>query len=186
MHAVNRDAAIRFYPISSYPGLYTAAQSAAARLVAHLTGSEKFSTVAFGTEGGLFHQSGIPSVICGPGSMAQGHKPDEFITIEQLNANIALLLPDIKGHSPRSHAALGAWMLALWGLPGDLVEIVARQAQPSRLTNNSFGAIGTVHVAVALANNNVPDNDYLEQTGMLNQLPLWQQMLAHIKETHHD
>lgn len=91
MHAVNRDAAIRFYPISSYPGLYTAAQSAAARLVAHLTGSEKFSTVAFGTEGGLFHQSGIPSVICGPGSMAQGHKPDEFITVEQLNACDALL-----------------------------------------------------------------------------------------------
>lgn len=91
MHAVNRDAEIRFYPISSYPGLYTAAQSAAARLVAHLTGSEKFSTVAFGTEGGLFHQSGIPSVICGPGSMAQGHKPDEFITIEQLNACDALL-----------------------------------------------------------------------------------------------
>ena len=91
MRAVNRDAAIRFYPISSYPGLYTAAQSAAARLVVHLTGSEKFSTVAFGTEGGLFHQSGIPSVICGPGSMAQGHKPDEFITIEQLNACDALL-----------------------------------------------------------------------------------------------
>ena len=91
MHAVNRDAAIRFYPISSYPGLYTAAQSAAARLVAHLTGSEKFSTVAFGTEGGLFHQSGIPSVICGPGNMAQGHKPDEFITVEQLNACDALL-----------------------------------------------------------------------------------------------
>lgn len=91
MHAVNRDTAIRFYPISSYPGLYTAAQSAAARLVAHLTGSEKFSTVAFGTEGGLFHQSGIPCVICGPGSMAQGHKPDEFITVEQLNACDALL-----------------------------------------------------------------------------------------------
>ena len=91
MRAVNRDAAIRFYPISSYPGLYTAAQSAAAWLVAHLTGSEKFSTVAFGTEGGLFHQSGIPSVICGPGSMAQGHKPDEFITVEQLNACDALL-----------------------------------------------------------------------------------------------
>lgn len=91
MRAVNRDAAIRFYPISNYPGLYTTAQSAAARLVAHLTGSEKFSTVAFGTEGGLFHQSGIPSVICGPGNMAQGHKPDEFITIEQLNACDALL-----------------------------------------------------------------------------------------------
>lgn len=91
MHAVSRDAAIRFYPISSYPGLYTCAQSTAARLIAHLTGSEKFSTVAFGTEGGLFHQTGIPSVICGPGSMAQGHKADEFITVEQLNACDALL-----------------------------------------------------------------------------------------------
>ena len=91
MHAVSRDAAIRFYPISSYPGLYTCAQSAAARLIAHLTGSERFSTVAFGTEGGLFHQTGIPSVICGPGSMAQGHKADEFITVEQLNACDVLL-----------------------------------------------------------------------------------------------
>jgi acetylornithine deacetylase len=91
MQAVSRDATIRFYPISGYPGLYTPAQSAAARLIAHLTGSERFSTVAFGTEGGLFHQVGIPSVICGPGSMAQGHKPDEFITVEQLNACDALL-----------------------------------------------------------------------------------------------
>ncbi|QEM91346.1 acetylornithine deacetylase [Kosakonia radicincitans] len=91
MHAVNGEAAIRFYPISGYPGLYTAAQSAAARLLAHLTGSDAFSTVAFGTEGGLFHQAGIPSVVCGPGSMAQGHKPDEFITIEQMEACDALL-----------------------------------------------------------------------------------------------
>ncbi|SCC01564.1 acetylornithine deacetylase [Kosakonia oryziphila] len=91
MRAINSEAAIRFYPISSYPGLYTTAQSAAARLLAHLTGSEAFSTVAFGTEGGLFHQAGIPSVVCGPGSMAQGHKPDEFITVEQLDACDALL-----------------------------------------------------------------------------------------------
>lgn len=91
MRAVNSDTEIRFYPLSSYPGLYTAAQSAAAQLLAHLTGSEAFSTVAFGTEGGLFHQAGITSVICGPGSMAQGHKPDEFITIEQLDACDAML-----------------------------------------------------------------------------------------------
>lgn len=91
MRAVNSDTEIRFYPLSSYPGLYTAAQSAAAQLLAHLTGSEAFSTVAFGTEGGLFHKAGIPSVICGPGSMAQGHKPDEFITIEQLDACDAML-----------------------------------------------------------------------------------------------
>ena len=41
--------------------------------------------VAFGTEGGLFARDlGIPTVVCGPGSMDQGHKPDEFITVEQL------------------------------------------------------------------------------------------------------
>jgi HD-like signal output (HDOD) protein len=103
-----------------------------------------------------------------------------------LLANIALLLPDAHASLSSAGRAVGAYLLALWGLPGDLVEIVARQAEPSRFANNLFGAMGTVHVAVALANNNVPDNDYLEQTGMLNQLPLWQQMLAHIKETLHD
>ncbi|POP46909.1 acetylornithine deacetylase [Superficieibacter electus] len=91
MHAVNRDTTIRFSPISGYPGLDTAPHSAAAQLLAHLTGSDAFSTVAFGTEGGLFHQAGIPSVICGPGSMVQGHKPDEFITVEQLDACDGLL-----------------------------------------------------------------------------------------------
>ncbi len=91
MQAVNRDTSIRFIPVSGYPGLYTDAESPAARLIAHLTGSDSFSTVAFGTEGGLFHQAGIPSVICGPGSMAQGHKPDEFISLEQLTACDAML-----------------------------------------------------------------------------------------------
>lgn len=91
MHAVNRETSIRFTPISGYPGLYTQAESPAARLLAYLTDSEAFSTVAFGTEGGLFHQAGIPSVICGPGSMSQGHKPDEFIRLDQLDACDAML-----------------------------------------------------------------------------------------------
>jgi acetylornithine deacetylase len=47
--------------------------------------------VAFGTEGGLFHQSGIPTVVCGPGSMEQGHKPDECISQEQLDGCDAML-----------------------------------------------------------------------------------------------
>ncbi|WP_428944052.1 acetylornithine deacetylase [Pantoea sp. FN060301] len=86
MRAVNHHTAIHFYSLSSYPGLDTPADSPAARLIAHLTGSSELSTVAFGTEGGLFHQNGISSVVCGPGSMEQGHKPDEFITLDQLNA----------------------------------------------------------------------------------------------------
>ncbi|MNT55062.1 acetylornithine deacetylase [compost metagenome] len=54
--------------------------------MAQLCGSDDFSTVAFGTEGGLFDQAGIPAVVCGPGSMDQGHKPDEFVSVEQMAA----------------------------------------------------------------------------------------------------
>ncbi|MBV6286104.1 acetylornithine deacetylase [Pseudomonas aegrilactucae] len=86
MQAVNAHSAIHFEPLSSYPGLATPPDSAAAQLVARLCGSEAFSTVAFGTEGGLFDQAGIPAVVCGPGNMEQGHKPDEYISVEQLAA----------------------------------------------------------------------------------------------------
>lgn len=86
MRAVNAHSAIRFEPLSSYPGLATAPDSAAAQLIAQLCGSQAFSTVAFGTEGGLFDQAGIPAVVCGPGNMDQGHKPDEYISVEQLAA----------------------------------------------------------------------------------------------------
>jgi acetylornithine deacetylase len=86
MQAVKADTSIRFEKISAYPGLTTPADSAAARLIAQLCGSDDFSTVAFGTEGGLFDQAGIPSVVCGPGSMDQGHKPDEFVSVEQMAA----------------------------------------------------------------------------------------------------
>jgi acetylornithine deacetylase len=86
MQAVKADTAIRFEKISAYPGLATPADSAAARLIAQLCGSDEFSTVAFGTEGGLFDQAGIASVVCGPGSMDQGHKPDEFVSVDQMAA----------------------------------------------------------------------------------------------------
>ena len=91
MRAVNAASAIRLQPLSAYPGLATAADSEAARLVALLSGSDEFATVAFGTEGGLFDQAGIPTVVCGPGSMEQGHKPDEFVSIEQLQGCDAML-----------------------------------------------------------------------------------------------
>jgi acetylornithine deacetylase len=86
MRAVSADTAIRFEPLSAYPGLATAPDSEAARLIARLCGSEAFGTVAFGTEGGLFDQAGIPTVVCGPGSMDQGHKPDEYVSVEQMAA----------------------------------------------------------------------------------------------------
>ncbi|AQT95517.1 acetylornithine deacetylase [Pseudomonas azotoformans] len=86
MRAVSAQSAISISELSSYPGLATSLESQAAEWVAQFCGSQDFGTVAFGTEGGLFDQAGIPTVVCGPGSMEQGHKPDEFISVAQLQA----------------------------------------------------------------------------------------------------
>jgi acetylornithine deacetylase len=91
MRAVQNDTDIRLQPLSAYPGLATSPDSEAARLLALLSGSSDFGTVAFGTEGGLFGEAGIPTVVCGPGSMDQGHKPDEFVSLEQLAGCDAML-----------------------------------------------------------------------------------------------
>ena len=54
-------------------------------LVKRLTGRNDHGKVAFGTEAGLFmERAGIPTVVCGPGHIAQAHKPDEFIALEQV------------------------------------------------------------------------------------------------------
>ncbi|PTD99538.1 acetylornithine deacetylase [Pandoraea apista] len=91
MQAIKPDTGIRLIPLSAYPGLATPPDSDAARLLATLSGSDDFGTVAFGTEGGLFNEVGIPTVVCGPGSMDQGHKPDEFVSVEQLAGCDAML-----------------------------------------------------------------------------------------------
>lgn len=86
------DARIDFDIRNRYPGLATPIDSDAIRLVQSLTGANTTRKVAFGTEAGLFDQDlGVPCVICGPGSMAQGHKPDEYITIDQLERCEAML-----------------------------------------------------------------------------------------------
>ena len=79
------EAAIKVQRLWDYPGLGTPSDAEVVRFVKGLTGANGTIKVAFGTEGGLFDQRlGVPTVICGPGSMAQGHKPDEFVSIEQV------------------------------------------------------------------------------------------------------
>jgi acetylornithine deacetylase len=86
------EAAIGVERLWDYPGLGTPSDAGVVNFVKGLTGANGTIKVAFGTEGGLFDQRlGIPTVICGPGSMAQGHKPDEFVTIEQLERCEAML-----------------------------------------------------------------------------------------------
>lgn len=80
-----QEAAIELEVWSAYPGLDTPADSEVVDFVKSLVGANDTTYVAFGTEGGLFAaKAGIPTVVCGPGSMAQGHKPDEFVEISQL------------------------------------------------------------------------------------------------------
>ena len=79
------EAAIVVERLWDYPGLGTPSDANVVNFVKSLTGANGTIKVAFGTEGGLFDaRLGIPTVICGPGSMAQGHKPDEFVTVEQI------------------------------------------------------------------------------------------------------
>ena len=86
------EAAIEIERLWDYPGLGTPSEAAVVNFVKSLTGANGTIKVAFGTEGGLFDaRLGIPTVICGPGSMAQGHKPDEYVTTEQMDRCEAML-----------------------------------------------------------------------------------------------
>lgn len=86
------EAAIDVERLWDYPGLDTPPDVAVVNFVKSLTGANSTMKVAFGTEGGLFdHRLGVPTVICGPGSMAQGHKPDEFVSLEQLDRCQAMM-----------------------------------------------------------------------------------------------
>ena len=49
-----------------------------------LSGSTEIGKVSYGTEGSQFQKAGIPTVICGPGSIEQAHKPNEFVSLEQV------------------------------------------------------------------------------------------------------
>ena len=82
---IAQEASIDIETTNTYPGLDTPASSEAVAFVKSLIGANSTIKVAFGTEGGLFRRDvGMTTVVCGPGSMAQGHKPDEFVTIEQM------------------------------------------------------------------------------------------------------
>ncbi len=59
-------------------------ESEAERVVRHLTGANATHVVSFGTEAGVYQVNGIPAVVCGPGSIDQAHKPDEYIALDQL------------------------------------------------------------------------------------------------------
>ena len=76
---------IRVELTGGYPGLSEPEDGAAVRSLAALLDDPRPTKVDFGTEAGLYREAlAIPVLVCGPGSMTQGHKPDEFVTLDQL------------------------------------------------------------------------------------------------------
>lgn len=76
---------------AQYPGLALDEESPAIRLARELTGANQIEAVAYGTEAGHFQAYGIPAVICGPGSIEQAHRPDEFCAVSELETCEAFL-----------------------------------------------------------------------------------------------
>jgi acetylornithine deacetylase len=73
------------------PPLAAEAGSAAERLALRLTRSNRTIAVSFATEAGHFQAAGLPTIVCGPGSIDQAHKPDEFVDEAQLVACLEFL-----------------------------------------------------------------------------------------------
>ncbi len=91
MRATHAETGFRFEAMSHIPGLATDEDADIVQLVKALTGRNTTGKVAFGTEAGLFQNGGMPAVVCGPGSIEQAHKPDEFIAREQIDLCEAFL-----------------------------------------------------------------------------------------------
>jgi acetylornithine deacetylase len=84
MKAISPLAGISVEQANSVPGLAAEKDSPAEQLALHCSHTNSTHTVSYCTEAGLFQQAGIPAVVCGPGSIEQAHKPDEFIAISEL------------------------------------------------------------------------------------------------------
>lgn len=84
MRLVEPNADIRFECLASAPGLAMSEDDDIVALAKRLTGARSCMAASYGTEAGLFRQAGIPTVICGPGSIEEAHRPNEFVSLDQL------------------------------------------------------------------------------------------------------
>jgi len=91
MRAICPEADIVTETVGEVDGLEPADSNEARDIAMELTGANTADVVAFGTEAGLFQSLGMSAVVCGPGSIEQAHKPDEFVSIEQLQQCLDML-----------------------------------------------------------------------------------------------
>ena len=91
MKKIFPEASIRKKIIGEVVGFDRDKKSNACELISNLTGDNSREVVSFGTEAGLFQEIGISTVVCGPGSIEQAHKIDEFIVLDELKKCLNLL-----------------------------------------------------------------------------------------------
>jgi len=91
MQAIHPDTGIDFTIRAAVPGFFATDADPAVELVKQLTGQNATEVVAYGAEAGQFHAAGLSVVVCGPGSIAQAHQPDEYISLEQFEAGTAFM-----------------------------------------------------------------------------------------------
>ncbi|MEX2296885.1 MAG: M20/M25/M40 family metallo-hydrolase, partial [Dongiaceae bacterium] len=84
MRAKIADTGFSWEDISAFPGLDMRDDAEIVALAKALSGANSTTKVAFGTEAGLFQKAQFPTIVCGPGSIEQAHKPNEFVAMEQL------------------------------------------------------------------------------------------------------
>jgi len=91
MRQIAPEACIEVERRSRAPALKPEPDGAAERLARALTGDNARRTVSYGAEAGQFQEAGFSTVICGPGSIAQAHQPDEYIEAEQLREGLRFM-----------------------------------------------------------------------------------------------
>jgi acetylornithine deacetylase len=84
MRAIDADSGIDLQWMSQTVGLAAAETDAIVQWAMQLSRNATVGKVSYGTEAGLFQKMGVPTVICGPGDIAEAHRPNEFVTLEQL------------------------------------------------------------------------------------------------------
>jgi acetylornithine deacetylase len=86
MHAVHPATGFSYEIINLMPRMALDPDHELAAAVKQVTGSNSAGTVSYGTEGGYYQNAGIPTIVCGPGHIAQAHQPDEFVAQSELDA----------------------------------------------------------------------------------------------------
>jgi acetylornithine deacetylase len=96
MQAIASETGISTEVMVTAPPFQHDPNSAAVQLAKALTGQNDTYKVPFVAEAGHFQQAGLPTVVCGPGSIDQAHQPNEYISLQQVEAGTQFLRKLIK------------------------------------------------------------------------------------------